>query len=600
MIRLTAATFTAVLFLLTPAARAADSPLKGLDEYITKAMHDWQVPGLAIAIVKDDAVFLSKGFGVRKLGETIPVTDHTLFAIGSTTKAFTATALAMLVEEGKINWDDAVTKHMPTFQLKDPYVTREITIRDLLAHRSGLNRHELVWYGAPIGRDEVLRRLRFAKPDWSFRSRFGYQNMMYLAAGQVIPAVTKKSWDDFIRERIFKPLNMTGSNTSVTAFAKGADVATPHDKIDAKVEVVPWRNIDNIGPAGSINSNVADMAQWIRFQLGEGVYNKQRLLSSGAVKEMHTPQTVIPYSSSNAKLNPHTHLMAYGMGWMVRDYRDTMLLEHGGGIDGMTAHVALLPEKKVGLVILTNQGGHSLPTALMYRVFDTYLGVAARDWSGDLLKTIQGVEKMTKEAQAKADKDRVMGTKPSLALDRYAGSYKDDLYGEVQVVKDKDKLVLHHGPSFVGNLEHWHYDTFRATWTARNMPKAFVTFRLDEKAKVAEVKVAVAGFGDLTLKRAPDKADQPTIALNKDQLLKFTGKYESKSPPVEVSVELVGDKLKLSGVGGSVALAPIKATRFKLDGVPIKAFVEFEVADGKVKSLTFEMEGQSVKLVRKK
>jgi CubicO group peptidase (beta-lactamase class C family) len=585
-----------------PAARAQEDPLKGLDEYITQQIKDWEVPGLALAIVKDDKVVLARGYGVRKLGEEAPVTEHTLFAIGSNTKAFTVAALGMLVDEGKLKWDDPVTKHLPSFQLKDPFVTRALTLRDLLAHRTGLDRLEMVWYGAPIGRDEVLRRLRHAKEVKDFRSKFTYQNMMYLAAGQAIPAVTGTSWDDFIAQRIFKPLGMTSSNTSVTALARSRDVATPHQKVDDKVETVPWRNLDNVGPCGSINSSARDMAQWVRLQLGEGTFNKKRLLSSGAVKEMHTPQMVMRFEGTMAKLNPHTHFMTYGLGWMLTDYRGVKVVEHGGGIDGMISLVAFVPEKKLGLVVLTNHAPNLLPTALKYRILDAYLGAPPRDWSADLLKMMKDGLKLAKEAEKKQEKERVKGTKPSLALEKYAGTYRDDLYGEVQIVKEKDKLVLRYGPAFVGDLEHWHYDTFRATWNARHLPKAFVTFRLDEKAKVEEVKVAATGLGDLTLKRAPDRgAKTPAITLSKEELRKFVGKYECKSPPVDVSVELVGDKLKVVGPAGSRTAVPVKPTRFRLEGLSFEVFVDFEVVDGKVKGMTLSgADMPSLKLVPKK
>src|SRR5262249_52053109 len=339
----------AIALVLPSFSPAQDPPLQGLDDYITKAMQDWEVPGLALAVVKNDAVVLAKGYGVRKLGETTPVNEKTLFAIGSSSKAFTAASLAMLVDDGKIKWDDPATKYLPGFQLYDPYATHELTVRDLLAHRCGLDRGDLMWYGSGYGRQEVLRRIRYLKPSSSFRSKFGYQNIMFLAAGQILPTVAGKTWDEFVKDRIFKPLGMTASNTSTEALSGQDNVATPHDKVEEKIEPIPWRNIDNIGPAGSINSNVVDMAQWVRLQLGEGVYNKQRLLSSGSVSEMHMPQTIIRLEGTQAKLNPETHFMAYGLGWMLQDYRGKKLVQHGGNIDGMSALVAMIPEEKLGL-----------------------------------------------------------------------------------------------------------------------------------------------------------------------------------------------------------------------------------------------------------
>src|SRR5687767_572211 len=290
------------------------APEPGFDEYVANAMKEWEVPGLAIAIVKDDRIVFAKGYGVRELGGTAAVDDHTLFAIGSSSKAFTAAALAMLVDEGKIKWDDPVTKYLPGFQLFDPYTTRELTVRDLLTHRSGLERGDLLWYASAYDRDEVLRRVRHLKPSWSLRSRFGYQNIMYLAAGQILPSLTGKSWDDFVRGRIFTPLGMTSSSTSIKALADSDNVATPHSKFDDKVGPVAWRNIDNIGPAGSINSNVLDMAQWVRLQLGGGEYQGKRLISAAAVKEMHSPQSIIPLTTMYEKLYPEAHFLTYGLG----------------------------------------------------------------------------------------------------------------------------------------------------------------------------------------------------------------------------------------------------------------------------------------------
>jgi len=302
-----------------PSVHAQKSPLQELDAYIEKAMQEWEVPGLAIAIVKDDQLVLAKGYGVREIGKGTPIDENTVFAIASNSKAFTAASLAMLVDEGKVNWDDPVTKYLVGFQLFDPYVTRELTVRDLLTHRSGLGQSPALWYGSDYDREEILRRIRYLEPSWSFRSRFGYQNVMYLAAGQIIPAVTGISWDDFVQQRIFTPLGMSSTNTSVTDLKGLSNVARPHGKIDDKVKAIPYRNFDNIGPAGSINSNVVDLAQWVRLQLSEGLYQSERLLSPGVVQEMHTPQTIIPYDPAGSLLASGAHFRAYGMAgtWMT-------------------------------------------------------------------------------------------------------------------------------------------------------------------------------------------------------------------------------------------------------------------------------------------
>lgn len=481
---------------------AQEAPLAGFDDYVVRAMRDWKVPGLAVAVVKDDRIVFAKGYGVRRIGDPTPVDEHTLFAIGSATKAFTATALAMLVDEGKIKWDDPVTKYLPEFQLFDPYVTREMTIRDLLTHRSGLERADLLWYGAEYDRDEILRRIRYLKPAWSFRSRFGYQNIMFLAAGQIVAKVSGKSWDEFVKERIFVPLGMTASNTSVKDL-KG-DVASPHVEVEGEIETIPWRNIDNIAPAGSINSNIVDMARWVRLHLGQGVYGNRRIVSVEAIREIQTPQMVIRLEHPYSMWYPEAHFLNYGLGWFLSDYRGRKVVEHGGAIDGMRAEVALIPEEKLGLAILTNMNGTLLPVAIMYRIFDAYLGAPERDWSAELLKTVKAFEEQNRAAERKLEAERVQGTHPSLALEKYAGTYRNDLYGEVRVTYERGKLSIRFGPAFTSELEHWHYDTFRARFRGASASTAYVTFTLNARGRVEELKLSLPGLADYPFKRVAE------------------------------------------------------------------------------------------------
>jgi CubicO group peptidase (beta-lactamase class C family) len=482
-----------VLFIfVTVQAVVAQAPGPEFDDYVNKALKDWGVPGVAIAIIKDDRVVLAKGFGVRELNKPAPVDEHTLFAIGSSSKAFTAASMAMLVDEGKLKWDDPATKYLPGFQLFDPYSTRELTITDLLSHRSGLTRGDMLWYASAYDRNEVLRRVRYLKPSWSLRSRYGYQNIMFLAAGQIIPSITGKTWDEFIRDRIFTPLNMKSSTTSIKAFAAPtnvANVATPHSKIDDRIQAISWRNIDNIAPAGSINSNVTDMAQWVRLQLGGGLYQNQRLLSAAAVKEMQTPQTIIRLEGMQTSLYPEAHFLTYGLGWFLSDYRGKKVVEHGGAIDGMRAEVAMIPEEKLGLVVLTNLQGTVLPVALMYKIFDIYLNAPQRDWSTEMLKVRNNLEEQAKAAEKKAESERVQGTSPSLALDKYAGTFQSDMYGETKVALENNKLVLRFGPNFTGDLQHWHYDTFRVVWRDPVQGKGFVNFRLNTQGRVEVINI---------------------------------------------------------------------------------------------------------------
>lgn len=573
------------LALLTLAAGrlvlAQNVPQPGFDEYINKALTDWEVPGAAIAIIKDDKIIFARGYGVRELGKDAPVNERTLFAIGSSSKAFTAASLAMLVDEGRIKWDDLVTKHLAGFELYDAYASQQMTVRDLLCHRSGLERGaDAMWYGSSFGREEIIRRVRFLKPSWSFRSHFGYQNIMFLTAGQILPAVAHRSWDDFVKEQIFTPLGMKESNTS-TNDLKGLDnVATPHSKIENEVKPIPWRNIDNIGPAGSINSNAWEMAQWVRLQLGEGSFEGKRLISSAALKEMHKSHTIIDANFPATLVAQEAHFISYGLGWFLHDYRGRKIVEHGGNIDGMSALVAMVPEEKLGLVVLTNLNGSSLREALMYKIFDIYLKQPEKDWSAEILKIIKACEAQGKEAEKRQIEARVKDTRPSLALEKYVGSYQDEMYGEANVTLQNGKLVAQYGKAVLIDLEHWHFDTFKGKCRDAILGEGMVTFTIDSQGKVAEVKIE--GFSKF--KRAPEKAKAVAgIALSEAELQKFGGKYAGESLPIEVSIEMVGGKLKAVVPGQPVyTLIPVTPTRFQIEGAPAASSISFETAGGSV------------------
>lgn len=496
----------------SPVRAQQKEPYSDVDAYIQAALKAWKVPGLALAIVRDDSVIYAKGYGVREIGKPAPVTERTVFAIGSSSKAFTAAGIAMLVDEKKVSLDAPASTYLPGLQLADPYVSRELTVRDLLSHRSGLARGDMLWYGSELDRNEILRRIRFLQPSWSFRSQFGYQNLMYLAAGQVVAGVAQATWDDFTRERIFVPLGMTSSTTSIKSLAAQADVATPHVETADTVRVIPWRNIDNIAPAGSINSHVVDMAQWVRLQVGKGSVGGRRLVSERMIDEMHTPHTIVPRDSAARSMNPDTHLQAYGLGWFLQDYRGRLVVQHGGNIDGFSALVAMLPEEKMGLVILTNMNGTALPTALMNRLFDLHLKAPSRDWSADMLKRTEAVRARGRLAQQRAEAQRVSKTKPSLPLAAYAGAYVDSLYGEIRVRADAGKLRIDRGPAFQGELEHWHFDTFQAKWSAQNVSRSLVTFRLNAAGKADELQTDMGGSPQ-SFKRRPDTPATASASL---------------------------------------------------------------------------------------
>lgn len=474
-------------------APAQQDPLAGLDDYVRQVMHDWEAPGIAVAVVKDGRVVLARGYGVRELGRPEEVDAATVFAIASTSKAFTVAALGMLVDAGQLSWDDRVTDHLIGFQLSDPYVTREMTVRDLLSHRSGLSRGDLLWYLSPFDRDEVVYRVRDLEQRWSFRYRYGYQNIMFTTAGEIVEAVTDTTWDEFVAAHIFEPLGMTTSTTTIRDLEGRTNKATPHGKIDGEVTPIPWRNFDNLGGAGSINSSVQDMARWMLLQLGEGTYEGVQLLSDSVVKEMHTPQTIVRRGKTDEEMFPETHFSAYGLGWRLMDYRGRYIVRHGGALDGMRTHVLLVPEEELGVVAITNVNEGRVPQAIVWHVVDAYLGPQDKDWNEVYLEAAEKSRARADSAREKVERERVEGTTPTHALEDFAGVYVSELFGTAVVGETDGALVIHVGPYFVGDLEHWHYDTFRATWRDRYLGKDWVQFELDRSGKVASV--TIPGFG---------------------------------------------------------------------------------------------------------
>lgn len=486
----------ALVAIAAPHSIAAQSrePFAGFDAYMDAAINTWKVPGLAIAIVRNDSVIYAKGYGVQDVNKRTPVDEKTIFAIGSSSKAFTAAAVAMLADEKKVELDASVTRYLSGFQLADAYATREMTVRDLLSHRSGLSRGELAWYGSGFDRDEIVRRVRFLQPSWSFRSQFGYQNIMYIAAGQVAAHVSGLSWDDFIQNRIFMPLGMKASTTTIRGLDKRTNVASPHAETDSMVKAVPWRNIDNAGPAGSINSNVTDMAQWVRLQLNNGIVDGKRLIANRSVQEMHTPHTIIRLDSAARAQNPDTHFSSYGLGWFLEDYRGRGVIHHGGNVDGFTALVAMLPEEKFGFVMLTNMNGTGLPAALMRKVFDYQLRAPARDWSGEAYKRLEQSRSRAAAAQQRAGApQKVVGGKPTLALSEYAGTYSDSLHGDMIVAEQNGTLRMTFGPNWNSTLEYWNAENFRVKFETPVLPAFFVQFHIAPNMKVTALDADLVG-----------------------------------------------------------------------------------------------------------
>jgi CubicO group peptidase (beta-lactamase class C family) len=466
---------------------AGPAPLAGIEVYIDSVRQAFGIPGMAVGVVKDDSLVFARGFGLRELGKAAPVDERTLFAIGSNTKSFTSTAAAMLVDDGKLKWNDRVTNWLPGFQLFDPYATRELTVRDVMSHRSGLGRRgDALWYGTGFTRDEILHRIRYLEPNAGFRTEMGYQNIMFLAAGQVIGKAAGSSWDEVVRTRILEPLGMTTSSVVLGGLASQADVSTPHAIEAGQARVIPWKNIDNIAPAGSINSNVEEMSHYLRFHLGNGTYQGKKLVSSANLGVTKTP-----HINAGGVGDSVTHFSAYGLGWVLMDYRGKKIAWHNGGIDGMLSEMWTVPEAGLGVVVLTNGSPHPAGPAVVMAIIDRYLvGKPTKDYLGDARKQWSAVMAAQKTQEEQIVAKRVTGTVPSLPLEQYAGNYSDPMYGDLVIASTGGKLVGQWRNTRFA-LEHWHYNTFRGALDppALGGGKVFVTFQIDPMGKPAKAEV---------------------------------------------------------------------------------------------------------------
>ena len=483
---------TALVLLLTialgaPALPAQQAPpdWAAFDRYVAKAAKDWKVPGMAIAVVHGDSLVFAKGYGVQTLGRQAPATEHTRFAIGSTTKAMTSAALAMLVDEGKLKWDDRVSDYIPDLQLYEPYASHELTVRDLLTHRSGLPGVDLLWAVREnqYSMTEMVRRLRFVKPSESFRSTWQYNNVVYGIGGLLIEKISGMPWETFIRTRIFTPLGMTESIPLVSMLAGQPNVSTPHALDGDSVVAVPVRSTDAVASAGSVWSSVSDMSKWMRFILDSGRVGDKRLITPATFKELIAPQIRAPMSEYPALELAKPNFFSYALGWFVQDYKGQTVWMHTGSIDGQCAIIGLIPDEKLGVYVLENLDHAELRHALMYQVFDLYDAGPKRDWSSDLQALLAARRKARPAAPA-----HVTGTRASLPIERYAGTYTDSAYGSIVVTSSAGTLSARYEKADIGPLTQWEYDTFRSAPASPSDDPATLSFITNGNGTVTAVR----------------------------------------------------------------------------------------------------------------
>ncbi len=515
----------------SPKAQRAKNLLENFDPIVEKALKDYQVPGLAIGVVVDGHVVYSKGFGTRDMEKKLPVTPSTLFGIGSCTKAFSTFVIGNLVDEGLMSWDQYIVDLLPEFRLWDQYATQNLTVRDILTHRSGMPRHDWMWFNSQMTPSELLRRIRYLEPSSDIRERFQYGSLMYFTAGCAMERASGKNWEVLVREKILKPLKMDQTNFSVEEMQKSDNFAYPYMEKKDTLKRMALRNISLIGPGGSMNSTVEEMNHWVKLQLNGGVYEDQALISPATLQEMHAPQVIIP----GAPESKETPIYAYGIGWSVLSYRSHYYLSHDGARDGYTSVVGLLPREGIGLVILCNKNMTSLPRYLSFQLIDKILELPEHHWLDEGLEGIRKGKEAMKNKKMNEDLNRKKGTSPSHPLEEYVGEYEHPGYGKLSMELVDGKLhSTYNGITSI--LDHWHYDVFA------------IFDEIDDVIVSLEGSKVTFGnnlSGDIDHVAIPYEPQSPPIVFKKrptnklstlSYLRQFTGPYEIYGYTVEIIV----------------------------------------------------------------
>ncbi len=536
---------------------AADSKesLEGFDTFAQQVLKDWNCVGFAVAVIQDGKVTYAKGYGLRDREGNRPVTTKTLFAIGSATKSFTVTSLGVLADQGKLDWDKPVREYLPDFQLMDQFATERMTPRDLVTHRSGLPRHDRMWLSSPFTRQEIFERLRYLEPNKDFRTTFQYQNLMFMTAGYLDAHVAGMPWEDHVRKVILEPLGMSISNFSVSDTQKSADHSQPYTVVKEQIREMPFRNIDTIGPAGSINSNVEDMAKYVIMHMQQG----KGIISLKNSRDMQSPQMSIAGPPDE---NKELGAQSYGMGFFLTSYRGHYLVHHGGNIDGFSALVTFMPQDHIGMVILSNQNGSQVPTVASYDIYDRLLGLDQINWTQRFKTQQQRGRAGTEEAKKKGYTTQVQGTHPSHPLPDYAGDFESPAYGIASVVLENGALKFsYHGGG--GPLNHYHYDVFEvAERDLESLSKEKISFHTNLQGDVDSLSVPFdPNVKDIVFSRLADRNLKETTFLQP-----LTGVYQRGTGTVTVAMK--GDHAITLALAGQPALdlEAVRGTRFNIKG----------------------------------
>lgn len=532
--------------------------LEGFEDFVGKMLQEWKVQGCAVAIIKDGEILLSQGFGQRNAEKGLEVTPETLFPIASCTKAFSATSIALLADEGKLEWDTPVRQYLPAFRMFDSFATERMTPRDLVTHRSGLPRHDLMWYNSSRTRKELFERLQYLEPSKDLRTLFQYQNLMYMTAGYLVGEVAGMSWEEFVRQRIFTPLGMTNSLFDIDEAKELPNCARPYIERKDEVKEMPYYAAQGaIAPAGAIVSSIHDMSRWILLHANKGKVGDVQLVSEGQMMQMHAPQMVMPEEHKYTEVGNPT----YGMGWFIHSYRGYTMVEHGGNIDGFSSLVTLLPQLNAGMVVLSNMNGSPLPTILTYNICDRLLGLEETGWHERFRKDYDEMKAAEARGKEKSASDRVQKTAPSHPLEAYVGDFEHPGYGTMSIVLDGEQLkAIYNSMEFA--LKHYHYDIFEAEIERFDLSLK-LSFSMNPKGDIETVSTPLEPMvSDIVFKRVPGKK-----MLEKSFLEQFTGIYEVMGMPMTVALK--GETALITSLPGQPdqELVPYKGTEFRVKGL---------------------------------
>ncbi len=594
--------FIVLLFLISVKSFTqppADPRLKGLDTFALKVLKELNAPGVTIAVVEKNKVVYTGGFGYRDYEKKLPVTENTLFAIGSCTKAFTASMLGMLEKEGMVDLDKPVRNYLPELKFMNEYTNAHATLRDMMSHRTGLPRHDNSWYGSTVTRNELLERIQYQEPTAELREKYQYNNFMFMAQWLVIEKLTGKSWEENLRERILKPLGMNNTNMSVIDMEKSADHSLAYTEEDKKLKAIPYRNIDNIGPAGAINSCAKDMANWLITWINNGKFNGKEIFPASYRGQAITVQMATGGGVPGAE-NSDVHMSGYGLAWGMSSYRGHYRVEHGGGIDGFITTTGFFPSDSIGIFVSSDQGGVS--TTIRNFIADHMLKLSYRNW---LKPQLEGKMKADSAAQATPNTDsinRKPGTKPSHEISNYAGSYENKGYGRAKLFMERDTLWVDYneaGKRTQSYLQHYHYDVFRIRSTEekterKDAPK--INFNLDKSGDIVSFQTKLEpGVKDIVFEKLPAELD-----LKKDALKKYEGDYELQ-PGVVAKFYIKGEKL-YAFIEGQPEYELIATEKNKFDIKVIKGYsVLFEEnGKGEITAASFIQPNGTFKATRKK